>query len=135
VTGYLLDTSAFWQGRINGVAKQRLEELSNVDALSLCTPAILEMLVGARNGDEWRAMVAVFDAIPRVELSDQRRAIELHGELARRGQHRTPVIDVLVAATAAEHDLTILHYDRDFERLCRATGGRQEWVVPAGSGH
>lgn len=29
----------------------------------------------------------------------------------------------------------VLHYDRDFERLCAITGGAHEWVVPAGSGH
>ncbi|WP_144127994.1 PIN domain-containing protein [Catellatospora sichuanensis] len=48
---------------------------------------------------------------------------------------RTPPVDVLVAATAAEHRLTVLHYDRDFERLTAVSGGAHEWVIPAGSGH
>jgi hypothetical protein len=40
----------------------------------------------------------------------------------------------MLAATAVEHGLTVLHYDRDFERLSEVTGGGHEWVIPAGTG-
>jgi len=135
MTRYLLDTSAFWQARVNPTAGRRIKELGLAEFLSACTPAIPEMMVGARNLADWRAMRNALDGMPRVDLSDPGSAIDLQGQLARRGQHRTPVIDVLVAATAAGHELTVLHYDRDFERLTEATGGKHEWVVPAGSGH
>ncbi len=32
-------------------------------------------------------------------------------------------------------DATVLHYDKDFELIADATGMRQEWIVPRGSGH
>ena len=131
---YLLDTSAFWQGRINTSAGERIRDLGKTEALVACTPAILEMLYGARNSREWATMRGLFDGIPRVDLADSVSAIDLQGALARRGQHRTPIVDILVAATAAEHGLTVLHYDREFERLSELTGGTHEWVIPPAPG-
>jgi len=97
VTQYLLDTSAFFQGRLNKAAGARVRELGLAESVAVCTPALLEMLVGARNSREWMAMRTAFDGIPRVELTDLTAAIDLQGLLARRGQHRPPVLDVLVA--------------------------------------
>jgi predicted nucleic acid-binding protein len=41
--------------------------------------------------------------------------------------------DLLVAAAAEERDLTLLHYDNDFDLIATVTGQRCEWVAPAGS--
>jgi hypothetical protein len=41
----------------------------------------------------------------------------------------------MIAATALVHDATILHYDRDFERIAEATDQPHEWIIPRGSGH
>ncbi|MGI8646987.1 MAG: hypothetical protein DLM55_08480 [Acidimicrobiales bacterium] len=60
-------------------------------------------------------------------------ALELQHSLAQRGQHRLPIPDLIIAATAAEHNAVLLHYDRDFELIAATTGQAQEWVVPAGS--
>lgn len=135
MTRYLLDTSAFWQGRLNRSAATRIADLSANGQIVVCMPVLLEILVGARNLQEWIRMRASLASVPQAELTDPMAAVELHGLLAQRGQHRTPVVDVIVAATAAEHGLTILHYDRDFDRLAKLTGGGQEWVVAAGTGH
>jgi predicted nucleic acid-binding protein len=44
------------------------------------------------------------------------------------------VFDTLTAATALEHGATVVHYDRDFERLASVCPDlRQQWAVPAGS--
>jgi len=61
------------------------------------------------------------------------RALEAQHRLAQRGQHRVPVPDLLIAATAEEHRLSVIHYDRDFDRIAEVTGQRTEWVVPRGS--
>jgi predicted nucleic acid-binding protein len=69
--------------------------------------------------------------MPRADLSDPTQAIDLQGRLAQRGEHRMPLVALIVAATAAEHGLTVLHYDPDFVLLSEVTGGTHEWVVPA----
>lgn len=47
-------------------------------------------------------------------MRDARTAVDLQLQLALRGWHRTPIPDVIIAATAAEHDLTLLHHDSDY---------------------
>jgi predicted nucleic acid-binding protein len=34
---------------------------------------------------------------------------------------------------AEAHDLTVLHYDADFELIADVTGQPQEWIVPRGT--
>ena len=41
--------------------------------------------------------------------------------------------DVLIAAAAERHRVTVLHYDHDDDRIAAVTGQPVEWVVPAGS--
>jgi hypothetical protein len=45
-----------------------------------------------------------------------------------------PIPDLLVAATAEVHGATVLHHDRDFERIAAVTGQPTRWIVPPGSG-
>jgi hypothetical protein len=42
---------------------------------------------------------------------------------------------VVIAATAAEHNLVVLHYESDYERLAEAAKITHQWIVPRGSGH
>jgi len=67
---------------------------------------------------------------PRAE----QRAREVQAALVRRRQHRTVSIpDLLVAAIAEVEQLSVLHYDADFELVASITGQPTEWVVPRGS--
>jgi predicted nucleic acid-binding protein len=67
---------------------------------------------------------------PRAE----QRAREVQAELVRRGQHRAASIpDLLLAAAAEVEQLSVLHYDADFELIAGITGQPTEWVVPRGS--
>jgi len=61
------------------------------------------------------------------------RAITAQRLLAQSGRHRLLIADLLIAAAAELADVTILHYDSDFERIAGVTGQRQEWVVRRGS--
>jgi predicted nucleic acid-binding protein len=55
---------------------------------------------------------------------------KLQRSLVQIGAHRSVKIpDLCIAATAAMHDLTVLHYDHDFELIATAASVRQEWVV------
>ena len=61
------------------------------------------------------------------------RAVVVQGELAKRGQHRLPIPDLIVAAAAEAAGLKVLHYDADFDRIAAVTAQETEWVVPRGS--
>ncbi|MGH9126964.1 MAG: PIN domain-containing protein [Acidimicrobiales bacterium] len=61
------------------------------------------------------------------------RAIEIQHLLARRGHHRVPIPDLIIAAAAEAAGLTVLHYDADFEMIAEVTGMAHEWVVPRGT--
>jgi predicted nucleic acid-binding protein len=51
------------------------------------------------------------------------RAVAIQYALAVRGEHRGPSIpDLLIAATAELAQLTVLHLDKDFERIAELTG-------------
>ena len=53
--------------------------------------------------------------------------------LAAKRQRGRKVPDLLIAAAAEARDLSVLHYDADFDRIAAVTGQACEWVVPAGS--
>lgn len=59
----------------------------------------------------------------------QRLAMVRHA-LAKCG---TALPDLLVAATAEAGEVTLLHYDADFERIAVVSSQAQEWAVPRGS--
>jgi predicted nucleic acid-binding protein len=64
----------------------------------------------------------------------EERARELQRDLVTRGQHRgVSVPDLVLAAIADIEELTVLHYDADFDLISDATGQPTEWVVPRGS--
>ena len=74
--------------------------------------------------------------MPRVPISEVvlERALEVQGVLAESSQHRSVSLpDLIVAACAERHGLTVLHYDSDYDRIAAVTGQPTQWVVPRGS--
>jgi predicted nucleic acid-binding protein len=132
---HLLDKSAWVQAQYSRDAARRIADLIRRGDLSLCTITVLEILYSARNSSEYDQDYARLSTMPWCDLANPRRAATLQHELARRGWHRTPLPDVIIAATAAEHGLTVLHYDSDFERLSEVCGAGHEWVIARASGH
>ncbi|MCA1673559.1 MAG: VapC toxin family PIN domain ribonuclease, partial [Actinobacteria bacterium] len=65
----------------------------------------------------------------------ERQVEELMEALAARGQHRTPIPDLMLAAIAHTNSAVVLHYDSDYERIAAVTGQGHEWILPRGSGH
>lgn len=132
---FLLDTSAWVVAQRNRTVAERFAAETRVGALGVTTMTALEVLYTSRTAEEYRSILERMRRFPWYDLSDQRAAIEVQHRLALRGQHRTSLPDVIVAATAAEHGLTVLHYDSDYERLAEVTGIEHEWVAPRGDGH
>ncbi len=133
---FLIDTSALH--RLNRPhVRAVLAPLIEAGHVSMCPVSEMETLFSARNLQEYESGASRFRvAFPWVTIPERAwdRAAEIQRELARRGQHRSASIsDLLLAATAEHHHLTMLHYDRDVETIAAVTGQPTQWVVPAGT--
>jgi predicted nucleic acid-binding protein len=121
----LADTTAMVAAQRGGPAPRRL--LDELDELWICEVVRLEFLRGALNPRHMSALRADLDDL-LVAPTDTRawqRAEEIYAGLARmRGdRHRgMPLADVLIAATAEAHGLSVLHDDKHFDLIAEVTG-------------
>ena len=99
----------------------------NRGLVHVSTVTVLEVGFSARSADEHRSLLQqppiaampVENATPAIE----RRAVVVQSQLASAGQHRAPsVADLLIAATAEQTGLVLLHVDKDFELIADLTG-------------
>lgn len=133
---YLADKSAIVHLKHEAVAA-RLTPLVMNGEVATCGIVELEVLYSARGERELletRARRAI--AYSRVPMSeaDFVRAEEVMALLAKRGQHRGASLpDLLIAAAAERAELTVLHYDADYDLIATVTGQQTEWVAPRGS--
>ena len=131
---HLVDTSVLKRLRAPAV-RERVEALAAGGQLG--RPAICDLEVGysARTANEWDRLTGALDAFERIATSDAhvKRALQVQRLLAARSQRGRKVPDLLIAAAAEQLDLTVLHYDADFDHIAKVTGQRCEWVVEPGS--
>jgi predicted nucleic acid-binding protein len=97
----------------------------------------LELQISATSpGDYQRArdrLHGVFADLP-VTPEIMQRALGVQQKLVEVSQHRgVSPADLIIAACAEIHGATLVHYDRDYERIGKVTGQPMRWVVPAGS--
>lgn len=133
---YLADKSAIVRLKHEVVAS-RLTPLIMNGAVATCGIVELEVLYSARGERdlvETRARRAIaYARLPMVE-ADFVRAEEVMTLLAKRGQHRGASLpDLLIAAVAEREDLSVLHYDSDYDLIASVTGQPTDWVAPRGS--
>ena len=134
--GWLLDTSALAQAHRPEVTGQ-LEPLLRAGLLYTCPVLDLEALTAARTSDSHRALAAerqeAYRAVP-LQPAVGERALSLQRLLTRRAHAgRAEPRDLVVAATALEHNLSVLHYRRVFELLAELCDLDQHPVAPLGS--
>ena len=136
VARYLADKSSLTRRHISAVADV-LEPRIRAGLVATCAVVEFEMLWSTRSPTE-------FDEVRRdrsfgyewlsIEDADWQRVLDVQQQLWRTGSMRTvPLPDLLVAAVAERHRLTVLHYDADFDLISSLTGQPTQWVVPRGS--
>lgn len=105
------------------------------DLIATCAIVDLEVLYSARSLADYEEVLDERRGFHDIAITPEvmESAIGLQYELARRGQHRVPLPDLIISAAAASAALVVLHYDADFDRIFAAGGARSEWVVPVGS--
>lgn len=132
---FLIDKSALARMAHPEVA-ERIQPIIEAGEAATCAIVDLEVLYSARTHAD---LVATRRrrrlAYHQIELTGDifERALDVQQELARSGHHRLPIPDLIVAASAESVDVSVLHYDADFDQIAEVTGQRTEWVVPRGS--
>lgn len=131
----LVDKSALERRNRSVEARERLEAMLAEGVLASCQLIDLEVLYSARNLRDYRALRRSLAALPRLDVTTAvlDRALGVQALLARRGQHRVPLPDLIIAATAELNDAIVVHYDHDFDLIAEVTGQPARWIVPRGT--
>ncbi|HEV7721442.1 MAG TPA: PIN domain-containing protein [Iamia sp.] len=137
VARHIADKSAFEQQRHSDAADGLLRALAADGALHMTEIVALELLYSARSPADYTVRWDGLASLPWLPMSSEvaTTALDLQRRLATEGQHRRPIPDLLVAATALVHDATVLHYDRDFDLIAEVSDLSARWIIPAGTGH
>jgi predicted nucleic acid-binding protein len=102
----------------------------------VCDLVILELVRLTPNDVRAREVATRLAAFEAVPMSGRlwSRARELQTELASAADHRlVPPADLLLAAAAEHAGVTLVHYDRDYERIAAVGDLEQRWFVPDGT--
>lgn len=131
---YLVDTSVLKRLGQPGI-REVVQPLAVAGHLGRARICDLEVGYSARNSEEWGGLIAALDAFELVETTavHVRRALQVQRLLTERSQRGRKIPDLLVSAAAEELDVSVLHYDSDFDLIARVTGQKCEWVAPPGS--
>ncbi len=131
---YLADKSALARLSLPAVAS-RVVPLLEDGLIASCAIVDLEVLYSARSQADYEEVLEERRSLDSAPITPEvmDTAIELQQALARRGQHRIPIPDLVISAAAKHAHLVVLHYDEAFARIRHAGGARHEWVVPQGT--
>ena len=131
---HLADTSVL-KRLANPTVRAIIEPLAQAGHLARPTICDLEIGYSARNADEWDRFMSAMGAFDLVESNAQHvtRALQVQRLLASRSQRGRKIPDLLVAAVAESRNLTVLHYDTDFDLISAVTEQPCQWIVAAGS--
>ncbi len=128
---FLIDTSALARLLRPGAESFGWDQAAAAGLIAVCPVTELEFFYSARSpADREQGIQDVRSLFGWVPVHDRAfaRAWDVQGELTGKGQHRSAgPVDLVVAATAELHGLTLLHHDRDFDVIARFTGQPLRW--------
>lgn len=124
---YLLDSSALWRILRDAALRAAWADVIAVGAVASCQPQRTEFRRSARTVQEYEQMSGMFDELypdAAVPKGAWRWIESAQYRLLRNGAHRSlSAIDLLICATAAHHDLVVLHDDNDFNTAAQCLPG------------
>jgi predicted nucleic acid-binding protein len=131
---FLFDTSVWVRTEHPLIASDWQKALQN-NQLAVSPVVAFEVLYTAQSQADFEELERQMDALRQVPLTqgivrDARRALY---ELSATGHHRLPFQDALIAATAAQKNMAVLHYDGHFDVLSKVLGFESRWVAAPGS--
>ncbi|MGW7308145.1 PIN domain-containing protein [Streptomyces sp. NPDC054835] len=123
---YLADTSAVWRILRRQIGSPWPERVAR-GQVSLCPPVEAELMPGLRSDRDCEPFLTMlsqtFGWVPAVD-DPWPEIIAIQRDLVRIGHHRGPSpMDILIALTAAQHRLTLVHVDDDFDAVAKVRPG------------
>jgi predicted nucleic acid-binding protein len=122
---FLIDTSvwiAVFRDRTGGV-RESLSTIINEQPICLSRFTQMELLQGCRDEREWRLLETYLQDQDYIEPTPNTwvAAARIYYDLQRQGLTVRSSIDCCIAQLAIEHQLILIHNDRDFETIERVT--------------
>lgn len=132
--GLLLADKSAWERAADPRVRDEWTAALLADRVVTCLPVRFELLFSTRDGVEYAGLDERLGALRDIAVtaSAQRAAMAAQRQLAEVGplHHRIPLPDLLIAAVAQEHALTVLHEDRHFEHLQRVMSFAAHRLLP-----
>jgi len=123
VIRYLIDSGALWRILRDDELRGRWSDVITTGVVGSCEPQRIEFRRSARSVDDYEDMQEMFEALypdVAVPTSAWRWIESAQYRLLRQGAHRAlSLVDLLICATAAQHDLIVLHDDADYATAAR----------------
>lgn len=120
---FLLDSSALWRVLRDAELRAAWADVVSAGTVGSCHAQRVEFRRSARTIDEYEQMTEMFAVLypdAPVPKSAWRWMESAQYRLLRNGAHRAlSAVDLLICATAAQHDLVVLHDDNDFANAAR----------------
>lgn len=120
---YLLDTTGLVRLLSDPALQQAWYDAVDAEAIGSCYPQRTEFLSTAGNGTEFDEITEMFgDLYPDVSVPKNagRWIASVQHYMAQAGEHRSAsAVDLMIAATAVHHGLTVLHDDTDYRTVAR----------------
>ncbi|MFD4315223.1 PIN domain-containing protein [Streptomyces sp. NPDC058548] len=130
---YLLDTSGLVRLLRDPKLQAAWYDAIDAEAIASCYPQRTEFLYSARDSREYDEIAEMFtDLYPDVAVPKNagRWIGAVQHRMARAGQHRSAsAVDLIIAATAAHHGLTVLHDDADYRTIARHAADLSEHSI------
>ncbi len=130
---YLLDTSGLVRLLRDANLQSAWHDAIDAGAIASCYVQRTEFLYSARNRSEYDEIAEMFsDLYPdaAVPKNAGRWISAVQHRMAQAGEHRSAsAVDLVIAATAAHHGLTVLHDDADYGTVARHASDLNEYNV------
>jgi predicted nucleic acid-binding protein len=120
----LVDTSVlidFLRGEDNSAVEKFLQVIDRDIPFGICPVVFLEVLQGAATEKDFNLLREYLQSQTFFDIKDGRESVAqaagVSFELRRKGKAVSSSIDFLIAQTAIDNDLYLLHSDSDFDRI------------------
>jgi predicted nucleic acid-binding protein len=116
----LVDTSVwidFFAGKNNPCCSVLRKAVEEGDDLCICGLILTETLQGIRSDKEFKHIEEILSDLLYLPITKNlfMKSAEIYRQIRKHGRTIRSPIDCMIASVCMEHEVVLLHHDRDFE--------------------